>query len=65
MNPNVESLYWRTNPDWYTIDENTGWFKLTALATPRAIDSFNMYMKHNGEAIKKFNKEIFGVAQSN
>lgn len=44
MTLNKEPLYWRTNKEWYFINEQ-GEYELTEKATERARKSFEMY-KH-------------------
>lgn len=39
-----ELFYWRTNDEWYDIDDE-GVFVLTDKATPEAIESFKKYVK--------------------
>ena len=42
MTANMESMYWRTNKDWYTVDDN-GNYHLTEKAPDRAKESFKLY----------------------
>jgi hypothetical protein len=45
MTSNREILYWRSNEEWYTINEETGEFTLTEAATERARASFELLKK--------------------
>lgn len=47
MNANAESLYWRTNKDWFIINHKLDRFELTALAPERARKSFEEWKKIN------------------
>lgn len=40
-----ERLYWLSNPDWYSFDEDQGYF-LTDKATEHARESFNKWKQH-------------------
>ena len=42
MTSNKESLYWKSNKEWYVINED-GEFELTELAPERAKKSFELY----------------------
>ncbi|HIY54844.1 MAG TPA: hypothetical protein H9971_01560 [Candidatus Dorea merdavium] len=43
MTANKESLYWRTNKEWYRINKEKDCFELTDKAPERARKSFEMY----------------------
>ena len=43
MTANMESLYWKTNKEWYFINDS-GKFELTENAPERAKKSFELYM---------------------
>lgn len=43
MTSNKESLYWKSNKEWYRINED-GEFELTELAPERAQKSFELYI---------------------
>lgn len=44
----MESMYWKSNKKWYRVNFETGGYELTQFAPPRAIDSFNLYLRKNG-----------------
>jgi hypothetical protein len=44
MTTNQESIYWKTNKEWYKINEH-GKYELTEKATERAKASFDLYTK--------------------
>ncbi len=48
MTLNFESLYWRTNKDWYKLDKN-GKFHLTDKAPERAKESFKLFITPRSE----------------
>ena len=43
MTTNRESVYWKTNKEWYFINDK-GEFELTDLAPERARKSFELFM---------------------
>ena len=43
MTTHFESLYWKSNPEWYRWNDESG-YSLTDKATDRARKSFDMYM---------------------
>ena len=43
MTANKESLYWKTNEEWYRINYEKDCYELTEKAPERAIESFKMY----------------------
>lgn len=43
MTANKESMYWRTNKEWYRINKEKDCFELTDKAPKRAKESFEMY----------------------
>ena len=43
MSSNLEPLYWKSNPEWWRVDRETGRFALTDKAPERARKSFEMY----------------------
>ncbi len=43
-----EAMYWRTNKAWYYVNPEKDRFELTKKATPRAIESFRMWLRENG-----------------
>lgn len=47
MKPYVESLFWKTNPDWYRANYEKDCYELTPLAPPRAIRSFRLFLKNH------------------
>jgi len=42
MTANKESVYWKTNKEWYKIND-AGEYELTEAATERAKKSFELY----------------------
>ena len=42
-----EAMYWRTNKAWYSVNREKDRFELTRKATPRAIESFRMWLREN------------------
>jgi hypothetical protein len=42
MTANKESLYWKSNEEWYRVNDD-GEFELTELAPERAKKSFELY----------------------
>jgi hypothetical protein len=44
MTANKESLYWKTNKEWYRINREKDCFELTEKAPQRAIESFELYI---------------------
>ncbi len=42
-----ESMYWKTNKEWYRANYEKDRYELTLLAPPRAIESFKLYLKIN------------------
>jgi len=53
----MESVYWKTNKDWYRIDEDKGEYILTEKATERATKSFALYSQRRGSDMITANKE--------
>lgn len=47
MTADHEIIYWRSNKEWYKIDEKHDCFVLTDKAPQRAKDSFELYKKAN------------------
>lgn len=45
MTTNKESLYWKTNKEWWTINHEADCFELTEKAPERARESFKLYNK--------------------
>ena len=41
------SSYWRENKAWYVVNDEKDRFELTKKATPRAVESFKMYLRQN------------------
>ncbi len=50
MNTNTELLYWRTNKEWYRVNEEKDCFELTEKASDRAKESFKMYKEFQKNA---------------
>lgn len=48
-----EAMYWKTNKKWYKANFETNSYELTNLASPRAIDSFRLYLKENKKEINQ------------
>lgn len=42
-----EAMYWRENKAWYVVNDEKNRFELTKKATPRAVESFKMYLRQN------------------
>lgn len=42
-----EAMYWKTDREWYVVNHDKNRFELTRLATPRAIESFRMWLREN------------------
>ena len=42
-----EAMYWRTNKEWYVVNREKNRFELTKAASPRAIESFRMWLRQN------------------
>jgi len=51
MTANKESVYWKTNKEWYRVNSE-GRFELTELATERAKKSFELFNSKNPNTIK-------------
>lgn len=45
LSANMETLYWRKNKNWYTINEKEDRYELTDKAPERARRSFEMWKK--------------------
>jgi len=45
MTANQEPLYWRSNKEWYRINEEKDCFELTDKAPERAKKSFKLYLE--------------------
>jgi len=45
MTINKESVYWRSNPEWYKINREKDCFELTDKALERAKKSFELFNK--------------------
>ena len=43
----MESMYWRTNPDWYRVNKEKDCYELTDDAPERAVESFKLYCERN------------------
>lgn len=43
MTPDLRSLYWKSNPDWWRINEEKDEFELTEKAPPKAVESFKLF----------------------
>lgn len=43
MTVNKEAMYWKTNKQWYRINEEKDCYELTDAATERAKKSFELY----------------------
>ena len=46
-----EAMYWATNKKWYQINEKSKTIELTRHATPRAIESFRLWLKQNNRPV--------------
>ncbi len=42
-----EAVYWKSNREWYVVNQEKDRFELTKMAPTRAIDSFKMYLEEN------------------
>ncbi len=42
-----EIMYWATDKEWYVTNIEKDRFELTKNATPRAVESFKMYLRLN------------------
>ena len=42
-----EAMYWKTDRNWYAVNEELDRYELTRLAPPRAIDRFRLYLREN------------------
>ena len=42
-----EAMYWKTNKDWYSSNYEKDRYELTKEATPRAIESFRLWLREN------------------
>ena len=42
-----EAMYWKTDREWYISNHEKNRFELTKKATPRAVESFKMYLRQN------------------
>ena len=47
----MEAMYWATNKKWYQINEKSKTIELTRHATPRAIESFRLWLKQNNRPV--------------
>ena len=54
MTPNLRSLYWETNPEWYRINEETDEYELTDKAPPEAVESFKLFKTPRKKGNQKF-----------
>ena len=43
-----ETMYWMENDEWFVPNYEMDRFELTKKATPRAVESFKMWLKENG-----------------
>ena len=43
-----EAMYWMENKAWFVVNVERNRFELTKKATPRAIESFRMWLRQNG-----------------
>ena len=43
MTLSLRSLYWKSNPEWYRVNEETDEFELTEKAPPEAVESFKLF----------------------
>ncbi len=42
-----EAMYWASDKTWYVVNVEKDRFELTKRATPRAVESFKMYLRQN------------------
>jgi len=49
MTTNMESMYWKTNKEWYYFDDEADDFKLTEKAPERAIKSYALYNRRGNK----------------
>ncbi len=42
-----EAMYWMENDEWYAANYDKDRYELTKKATPRAVESFKMYLRQN------------------
>ena len=42
-----EAMYWASDKAWYVVNVDKDRFELTQMATPRAVESFKMYLRQN------------------
>ena len=47
MTANKESLFWKTNKEWYRINREKDCYELTEKAPKRARESFALYKSKN------------------
>ena len=47
MTANKESLFWKTNKEWYRINREKDCYELTEKAPKRARESFELYKSKN------------------
>lgn len=47
MTGNKESLYWKSNTEWYRVNKEKDCYELTEKAPERARKSFELYQERN------------------
>ena len=47
----MESMYWRTNSDWYRVNKEKDCYELADDVPERAVESFKLYCERNHRSV--------------